>query len=490
MLRHLPVLLVVIPLLAAPLCVLLRRPLAAWLIYLVAAASAFTCSLALLLQVQAAGVVRYAIGGWAAPFGIEYVVDAANALVLLLVSLLGLATAVFARRSVEAEIETPRIYLYYACLSLYLTGLLGIAVTGDAFNVFVFLEISSLSAYALIALGRRRQALLAAFRYLVMGTVGGTFLLIGIGLMYALTGTLNMADLAERLPALYGNRALSAALGFVTVGLAIKAAVFPLHGWQPDAYAESPSAASLFLAGAGAKVAIYAFLRYAFGIFGTGLIAERLPVAEIALLAGIAAMLVGSAVACFQDDLKRVLAWSSVGQIGYIVAGLALATEQGLSAAFIHLFNHGLIKASLFAVAGIVLMRLGSTRLDALAGLARRMPGTFAALLIGGLGLIGVPLTAGFVSKWALVLALIDQQLWVAVAAVLLSSLLALVYVGRIVEVAWFREPPAGTVAAPPPSMQFSLWTLTVLALLIGLWGQPLTDVAAQAAVAMLGGAS
>ncbi|MEW6168270.1 MAG: proton-conducting transporter membrane subunit [Pseudomonadota bacterium] len=485
---HLPILQVVIPLLAAPLCVLLHRPLAAWLVYLLASLAALACSLLLLGEVLANGRVDYAIGGWAAPYGIEYVVDAANALVLLLVSLLGVATAVFAPRSVEDEIETPRIYLYYCCLCLYLAGLLGITITGDAFNVFVFLEISSLSAYALIALGRRRQALLAAFRYLVMGTIGGTFLLIGIGLMYALTGTLNMADLAARLPPLYGNRVLTAALGFITVGLAIKAAVFPLHGWQPGAYAESPSAASLLLAGAGAKVAIYAFLRYAFGMFGSGLVAERLPLAEMMLLAGVAAMLVGSAVACFQDDLKRILAWSSIGQIGYIVAAIGLATPQGFNAAFLHVFNHGLIKAGLFAVAGVLCLRLGSTRLDALAGLARRMPGTFAALLLGGLGLIGVPLTAGFVSKWALVLALVEQQQWITVAAVLLSSLLALIYVGRVIETAWFRAPPSEPVGAVPISMGFALWAIVGLTLLIGLSAQPLAAVAAQATAAMLGG--
>ncbi len=488
MIAHLPVLQVVMPLLAAPLCVLVRRPTAAWAVFLAAATLCFGCALALWAQVQAGGTLRYAIGNWPAPFGIEYVVDAANVPLLVLVSLLGLATALFARRSVQDEIEPARSYLYYACLCLYLSGLLGIAITGDAFNVFVFLEISSLSAYALIALGRRRQALLAAFRYLVMGTVGGTFLLIGIGLMYALTGTLNMADLAERIPALYGNRALSAALGFIAVGLAIKAAVFPLHAWQPDAYSEAPSAASLLLAGAGAKVAIYAFLRYAFGVFGAELVSERLPLAQIALLAGIAAMLIGSAVACFQTDLKRLLAWSSIGQVGYIVTGLGLATRQGLAAAYLHLVNHGLIKAGLFAAAGIVLLRLGSVRLDALAGLAQRMPWTFAAILIGGLSLIGVPLSAGFVSKWALAQALVAGQHWWMLAAMLASSLLALVYVGRVVEVMWFRTPPAAAPAElTSVGMPLTAWALVLLTLALGIDGSGLARLADAAAATLLG---
>lgn len=487
---HLPILQVVVPLLAAPLCVLVRRPGAAWAIYAGAAAAALTCALLLSAQVWSGGVVRYALGGWEAPVGIEYVVDGANAPMLLLVTLLGFTAAVYARRSVEDEVERPRIYLYYCCLCLHLAGLLGIAITGDAFNVFVFLEISSLSAYALIAMGRHRRALLAAFRYLVMGTVGGTFVLIGIGLLYALTGTLNMADLAERVPALYGNRALAAALGFIAIGLAIKAAVFPLHAWQPDAYAESSTTASLLLAGAGAKVAIYAFLRYGFGVFGAGLVADVLPLATLMLAVGTVGMLVGSAVACFQRDFKRLLAWSSVGQIGYIITGIGLASHAGLGAAWLHMFNHALIKGGLFAVAGILLLRLGGTQLDDLAGLARRMPWTFAALLIGGLSLIGVPLTAGFVSKWALAQALIDDAHWIVLGAVLVSSLLALVYVGRVVEIAWFRDPPAGPAAAAPPmGMATATWTLVLLSLWIGVDSSALASLADAAAATLLGDA-
>ncbi|MEQ1438093.1 proton-conducting transporter membrane subunit [Fontimonas sp. SYSU GA230001] len=487
MIDHLPALQVVVPLLAAPLCVVLRRPRAAWAVYAAAATATLVIAALLVAQTADGTVLRYALGGWPAPFGIEYVVDAANALPLLLVGLLAFAVAIYAPQVVAAETEAPRIYLYYTCLCLYLAGLLGIGITGDAFNVFVFLEISSLSAYALIAMGRRRRALLAAFRYLVMGTAGGTFVLIGIGLLYALTGTLNMADLAERVPALYGNRALTAALGFIGVGLAIKAAVFPLHAWQPDAYAEASSAASLLLAGAGAKIAIYAFLRYAFGIFGSGFVNGALPLSELLLLLGVIGMLIGSAVACFQQDFKRLLAWSSIGQVGYIVAGIGLADARGLSAAYLHLFNHGLIKGGLFAVAGIVLLRAGGTHLDDFAGLARRMPVTFAVLLIGGLGLIGMPLTAGFVGKWALAQALIGGGQWGVLAAMLFSSLLAVVYVGRVIEIAWFRDPPPGAVAAAAPGMYVAAALLVLLSLWVALDSRALGDYAATAARALLG---
>jgi multicomponent Na+:H+ antiporter subunit D len=485
---QLPILQVLIPLLGAPLCALLRQRRVAWALFLATAAGALVCAVLLTYRVSQGEVLSYALGGWPAPGGIEYVIDAANAPVLALVSAIALVVAVYARASVESEIEAKRIPLFYSCLCLNLAGLLGVTATGDAFNLFVFLEIASLSSYALIAMGRRRRALLAAFRYLIIGTIGATFLLIGIGLAYAVTGTLNMADLAQRLPEVYGNRALTAAVAFVVVGLGVKMAVFPLHSWLPGAYAESPSAVGTFLSSVSTKVALYAFVRFAFSIFGGALVFGLLPVGVIGLAVASVAMLVGSAVAFFQRDLKYLLGWSSIAQIGYIVAGFSLATLDGIAAGYLHLINHAVMKAALFAAAGVLLLRLGSVRLAALSGLGRRMPWTFTAILLAGLGLIGMPPTAGFVSKWALVQALVEQGRWLVVAAVLVSSLLALGYVWRIVEIAWFREP----VAAPPlrrvaPSMVAATWVLVVASLYFGVSPGLLAARADNAAAALLG---
>jgi multicomponent Na+:H+ antiporter subunit D len=426
------------------------------------------------------------MGGWEPPAGIEYVVAGFNVPLLLLVSAIAVIVAIYAKSSIEAEIGHERIPLVYACLCLNLTGLLGIVSTGDAFNVFVFLEIASLSSYALIAMGGRRRALLAAFRYLVIGTIGATFILIGIGLTYAVTGSLNMADLAERLPELYGNRALTAGVALVFVGFAIKMAVFPLHGWLPDAYAEAPSAVSTFLAATGTKVATYAFARFAFTVFGAGLVFGRLPFDRIGLVLASVAMLVGSAVACFQTDLKYLLAWSSVAQMGYIVAGISLSTAGGLEASYLHLINHAVIKGSLFAAAGILMLRLGSVRLEALAGVGRSMPGPFAAVVVAGLGLIGVPLTAGFVSKWALATALLEDGQGLVLAAMLVSSLLAVVYVGRIVEVGWFRQPTEAPPSGTPLSMGVATWALVLLSLYFGVDPTLPANLADGAAEALL----
>ncbi|MDQ4116028.1 MAG: monovalent cation/H+ antiporter subunit D family protein, partial [Actinomycetota bacterium] len=276
--NQVPVLQVLIPLLGAPLCAVLRQRFVAWALFTAASVGAMACALRMTSGVVAGEVQRYALGGWPAPIGIEYVVDPANAPLLVLVSAIAVVVAVYARPSVEREIAPRQIPLFYSCLCLCLAGLLGVAATGDAFNAFVFLEISSLATYALIAMGRRRRALLAAFRYLIIGTIGATFLLIGIGLAYAVTGTLNMADLAARLPDVHGNRALTAAVVFVLVGLAVKMALFPLHAWLPDAYAEAPSAVSTFLAAVSTKVALYAFARFSFTVFGATLVFGLLPV--------------------------------------------------------------------------------------------------------------------------------------------------------------------------------------------------------------------
>lgn len=485
---QLPALQVVIPLLCAPLCVLLRSRTAAWLLFLAAGIASFGCAALLTGQVARDGTVRYAAGGWQPPAGIELVVDRYNTPVLLIVSVIAAIAAVYARRCIPAEIDDRRVPALYACLCLTLAGLLGLTITGDVFNAFVFLEISSLATYTMIAMGRHRRALLAAFRYLVAGSVGATFVLIGIGLAYAVTGTLNMSDLAQRLAGAGDNRALYAAVVFVFVGLAVKIAIFPLHGWLPGAYGEAPSVVSMFLAATGTKVAIYVAARLSFTVFGATLVFETMPVGQVALVAACLAMIVGSAAACFATDLKYLLAWSSIAQIGYIVAGISVATAAGLSAAYLHVINHALIKAALFAAAGLLVLRLGSVRLADLAGLGRRMPATFVAVVVAGVGLIGLPPTAGFVSKWALVTAMIGQGLWPVLVAILLSSLLAVIYVGRVVEVAWFREPSV-TVdpVRPPASMVAAMWLLVGLSVYFGIDATIPARLADAAASALLG---
>jgi len=480
---HLPVLQVLIPLLAAPLCFLLRNEVIVRVFTVAVSFACFAISMSLLGQVIDGQVVVYEFGGWARPFGIEYRVDILNAFVLVVVS--GIAAVVFSAGPGQARRVIPegREYLFYSAALLCLTGLLGVTITGDVFNIFVFLEISSLSSYILIALGQSRRALMAAFSYLIMGTIGATFLLIGIGLMYQMTGTLNMVDMAERLRDVSHTRTIFVALAFVVVGISIKLAVFPLHQWLPNAYTFAPPMVSAFLASTATKVAYYLLVRFCFGIFGLTLVFEKVGIDVLLLPLSVAAMFVGSIAAIYQTDFKRLLAYSSIAQIGYMTLGLSLATEAGVSAGLIHVFNHALMKGALFLVAACVAWRMGGTSIEAMKGLGQRMPMTMAAMVVAGLALVGVPGTVGVVSKWALVSAALEKgELFIAFL-IMASSVLALVYVWKLVEVAYFATPEAEIEKKEAPlRMLIPTWILVGASIYFGIFSGFAVEVADLAA--------
>ena len=489
LISNLPALQVVVPLVSAPVCLLLRNPRHAWACALTISWLVLAMAVMMLQRVYAVGTLSYAIGAWATPWGIEYRVDMASALMILVIAVIGAVVMPYARRSLEHELHHKHASIFYACYLLCLTGLLGIVVTGDAFNLFVFLEISSLSSYVLISLGGSRRALTAAFQYLVMGTLGATFILIGIGLLYMMTGTLNMMDMAQRLTGVMETRTIRVAFAFVTVGVSIKLALFPLHIWLPNAYSFAPSVVSAFIASTATKVGVYVLLRFFFTVFGIQFSFVDMHVGEIMMLLAIAAILVGSLVAIFQNNAKRMLAYSSVAQIGYVILGISLATTAGVSAGMIQLFNHALIKGALFMALGCVFLRLGSVEIRNMHGLARQMPWTMAAFVAGGLSLIGLPLTAGFISKWYLVSAALAAGYWPLSVLVLLSSLLALIYIWRMVEAAYFQVPGTGmhAVREAPVSMLVPTWLLIGINLYVGIDAGVITDMAQQAAITLIG---
>jgi multicomponent Na+:H+ antiporter subunit D len=340
-------------------------------------------------------------------------------------------------------------------------------------------------------MGRDRRALNAAFQYLVMGTIGATFILIGIGFLYMMTGTLNMQDLAARLPEVADTRTVRAGFAFLTVGIGLKLALFPLHLWLPNAYAYAPSAVTAFLAATATKVAVYALLRFLLEIFGAEFSLHEMPLDLILMVLGLAGILSASLVAVFQQDIKRMLAYSSVAQIGYMVLGISLASTTGITAALLHVFNHALMKGALFLALGAMAYRIGSVTLRDFAGLGRRMPWTMAAIVLGGLSLIGVPPTAGFVSKWYLVLGTLEQGLWPVALLILVGSLLALLYIWKLVEAAYFDEPPADAapVQEAPLSMLIPVWVLVAANIYFGLHTEVSVGVARQAAAQLMGGA-
>jgi len=491
---QLPILQVVIPLVAAPICVLVgNRHIVYWLALLVSWLT-FSISVGLMGQVLEGGAISYEIGNWKPPYGIEYVVDELSAFVMLFVSGMAAVALTYAPPSVNAEIHPSKHYLFYACYLMCLTGLLGICVTGDLFNVFVFLEVSSLSAYALISLGKTRRAPLAALQYLILGTIGATFFLIGVGLVYQMTGTLNMADLVCRIHLVEGKRTILVAIAFMTIGLSIKMAVFPVHAWLPNAYSYAPSVVTIFLAATATKVSIYVLIRLIYDIFTPKFTFDFLPLGNELRVLALVGIFTASIAAIYQTDVKRLLAYSSVAQIGYMLLGVSMDNQPGVTAGIVHMFNHALIKGGLFMVVGCFALRLGSVQLDDWRGAAKKMPLTSMAWVIGGLGLIGMPLTAGFVSKWSLLTATVDAEYWGVAGLMLLSSLLALVYVWRVVEVLYFSEPSDAVKALPPqkwevpPVMLLMTYVVIGATLVFGSWTEFSLGIADLAAAALLGG--
>ena len=445
MTRHLPVLIPLILLVAAvlaPLAGLIRRRLAYRLAVLAVAADAAVAVWGL-AEVIRRGPISYQLGGWAPPVGIEYVLDPLSAFFAAVIAVVALIVMTGSGFMVDEELPHKHAHFFAAAL-LMLAGFQGIVVTGDLFNLFVFLEIGSLAGYALVAVGEK-PAPLAAMRYLLLGATGASFYLLGLWFIYNLTGSLNMADVALIIPTVGDNPALLVGLTLVVVGIGVKMALFPLHGWLPDAYTQAPSAASALLAPIGTKVGAYALIRLLLFVFTVPLVRDRLPVTDVVLALSVAGILYGSVMAIAQRELKRMLAYSSVAQVGYIGLGIGLANPVGLVGAVLHVVNHAFMKAALFMVAGAMRARLGHSNIGHIdATLRRAMPWTMAAFTVGALSMIGIPPTAGFFSKWYLASGAVDRGLWVVVVVIMVSSLMNAVYFFRVLERAYLKG-DAGT---------------------------------------------
>ena len=397
---------------------------------------------------------------------------------------MALMVALYTPKTIRDEVPNEKETAFYSLYMLFVAGLLGIVITGDIFNMYVFIEISSLAGYALIASGKKREALTASFNYLILGTVGATFFIIGVGLLYMVTGTLNMADLASRLPELYDSKVVLTAFAFFSVGLSLKLALFPLHIWLPKVYTNAPSAVSTMMAATGTKVAAYALIRITFSVFDVEF-SRNVDFGSILLVLSSAAIIAGSVLAISQTNIKMMLAYSSVGQVGYIVLGLALLNETALTGSLIHILNHALMKGALFMVVGIIVYRTGVEEISGLRGLGRSMPFTMAAFTIASLSMIGVPLTVGFISKWYLAVGALEAGMWYVVPVILVSSVLTAVYFWRIVEGIYFGKAANPTIEAPSGLLAPTM-IVAALCVVFGVAASIPVSVARLAASALL----
>lgn len=450
----------------------LWRAGAAQIVAILATASSLVAAAVGLVFVITNEPVTYDLGGWPPPIGIEYVLDPLSAFMACITGFIGLLVAIY---PVEAafDLRPRRRIPVYPLALLMLTGLMGVMLSGDLFHLYVFLEIFAISTYGLVSLGGDR-ATFAAFRYLLLGTVGSGLYLLGVGFLYFTTGTLNMAAMADALPTLAGSPTTLGAMGLIVIGLALKMALFPLHVWLPDAHSYSPPGVAALLAAVQVKAGAYGLVRILFGVFGPAYAGpDGLPVATVLVWFGLAGILFGSVMAIRQTDLKRLLAYSTVAQLGYIGLGIGLASPLALIGALLHVLNHALMKSGLFLVAGGIIQRTGLRSIPAFAGLGKRMPWAMSGFAIAALSMVGIPPLAGFWSKFYLVWASVDLGNWIAAAVVVSSSLLTMAYFLRLFEQIFVKAPAATAVekaTEPSPRVLTTVGTLAVAIILVGLF--------------------
>ncbi len=440
MTSHLPAIVIIVPLFAA-----LAAAASGWInrkapfqIALASLFVSFVSSVLLLLRVLGTGVaVEYQMAGWPAPMGIVYVIDHLSALVLVVITFVAFVNLLGNQQAVESEYKNKE-GAFNSLYLLFTAGLIGMTATGDAFNLYVLLEIASLSGYALIGLGSSR-APLATLNYLFIGTIGATFYLLGVGYLYIATGSLNMADLATIIPTMMDSSTILFAFIICLTGLLVKMAMFPVHGWLPGAYSESTTVSAGLIAPLTTKVTVYIMIRICLTVFTPEYTFKHIQPANIMVGLAVISIIFGSLSALAQKDYKRMLSYIIIAEVGYMVGGFFLGNRLGISGAILHIINDAAMTLALFMAAGIFIWKTGDESRSSLKGLYAKMPFTMAGFTLAALSVVGVPPTCGFFSKWYLISGGIAAGQYLFVGALIFSSLVNAVLFFRIFEIALFE---------------------------------------------------
>lgn len=483
MIANFPILLFLVPFVSAVSLPMLgaRYPWICRPLALGAVSVSIAVAVANLVTVSHLGAIRYAFGGWAAPLGIEWVDDGLAAVVILTVGVVTWISLVFGGSGPpEAR---GRVIPYYTLILLLVSGLTGLVFAADLFNVFVFLEVAALTGYALVGASGGR-ALLSAFRYLVLGSFGASLYLLGVSYLYAATGTLNMADLAQRLPELMSSTAVVSGLIFVFLGLAIKMALVPLHGWLPDAYAHASESVSPILASTVTKVALVAWVRIFYSVVGPGIDVGHVPVLVLLDELGVAAALIGGTLALRQTELKRMFAYGGISHIGLILLGVSLGNATGFAGGVFYLLNDAVMQAALFILAGAAVRHYGARTLQDLSAIQGRAPWMTAGLMIAAVSMIGLPPTGGFFGKWNIILGALQAENYLGVFAVVASTLLTLAYFVKIFASFLGDRPAVDSRGLEIPlSLKVSLAAASAAMIGLGIWSDPIVSFLFEAAL-------
>ena len=490
---HLPILLLLLPLFGSLICVLLGRNNAAhsWVVAMISLGGSALLSLLMLIKVLGlkSGDFRYRMGGWpessSYEVGIELRVDVLACLIVLAVMIVGFLNTIYSKTRVSAEVGEKGSF-FYALIQLLIVGLCGIIMTNDAFNLYVLIEITSLTSYALIAMGNRRAAL-SSFNYVIMGTIGASFYLLGVGYLYIKTGTLNIDDIHNYLQSenLWASQSIVVAFILIMLGVWTKMAFFPLHGWLPNAYSYAPSMTGTFMAPLMTKVMVYVMIRVMLWLFGSDFVYSPESIwSELIIWMSVVAIVAGSFLALARNDIKKMLTYLIIAEVGYMVGGAWLGNLNGQAGAFYHILSDAAMTFCLFIAASIVIIRTGESRLNAFDDLFIKMPNTMIGFTICGQSMIGLPPTCGFFSKWYLIKGGVEAGQWEFVVALLFSSLINAVIFFKIFERAYFGKIkgikeevtvqdrdtiPAGRIKSVPLSMLIPLCVGSLSILIIGI---------------------
>lgn len=405
----------------------------------------------------------YKIGGWYPPLGIALYMDSLTNLMLLVVNIVAFAAAFFSFAYMK---QYTAEFKYYSLFLLMLAGMNGVVVTGDLFNLFVFFEIASIASYALVGFGVESEELEAAFKYLVISSLASTMVLLGVAIVYAYTGTLNMADAANYLNIIGTSKGILFAIGLFIMGFGTKAALAPFHAWLPDAHPAAPAPISAMLSGVLIKsLGVYALARVLYSVFGLNPTASN-----ILLVLGGLSVLVGVLPAVGQADLKRMLAYCSISQIGYIVIGIGLGTPLGIAGGLFHLANHGIYKSLLFLNSGSIEYELKTRHMKKMGGILKEMPVTGTTTAIGSLAISGIPPLNGFWSKILIILATIQSHKYILTATAAFETFVTILIFAKV-----FREVLLGEKRVPfklkevPFPMAFATSILALVCICMGL---------------------
>jgi multicomponent Na+:H+ antiporter subunit D len=446
----------------------------------------------ILWHVNLNGPIYYRFGGHDAKIGIEFLVDSFSAFFTLLIVILATIVYIYSSGDATEGIEEKEYGRYYILLFILLMSMFGILYTNDLFNTYVFIEILSITTCSIISIKRKKDTYTSAFRYVMLNEIGSLSYLFGVALLYMITGYTNIALVSERLSTIWelypANTII--ALGFMIVGIGIKAAIFPFHIWLPDAHSSAPSTSSAILSAIVVKVYLLIFVKIIYRVFGIEII-EALNIQWVLMIMAAVGMIMGSIFAIAQKDVKRMLGYSSVAQVGYILLGIGLLTHSGLQAAFFHIVSHGIMKTALFLSVGAIIFYKKTRKVNDFDGLGFIMPVAMGVFSIAALGMIGIPLTSGFISKFRLGMAVLDSHYIILLVVIMISSLLNVIYYLPIIISAFLKNDKyhyrLSSIEKTPKLMLLPLILLGIIIVFLGVFPNSISGLIDQAVRSILG---